>query len=40
MMLLMQSAYRPLHSTETAVTKVYDDLLQAADVGQVSALST
>jgi len=34
----MQSAYRRFHSTETAVTKVYNDLLLAADEGQVSAL--
>ena len=34
----MQSAYRRFHSTETAVTKVYNDLLLATDVGQVSAL--
>jgi len=27
-----------LHSTETAVTRVYNDLLQAADGGQVSVL--
>jgi len=38
MMLPMQSAYRRFHSTETAVTTVYSDLLLAADVGQVSAL--
>jgi len=38
MMPPMQSAYRRFHSTETAVTKVYNDLLLAADVGQVSAL--
>jgi len=34
----MQSVYRRFHSTETAVTKVYNDLLLAADVGQVSVL--
>jgi len=34
----MQSAYRRFQSTETAVTKVYNDLLLAADVGQVSVL--
>ena len=36
----MQSAYRRYHSTETAVTKVYNDLLSAADNGhgQLSAL--
>ena len=33
-----QSAYRKFHSTETAVTKLYNDLLLAADGGQVSAL--
>ena len=33
-----QSAYRQSHSTETAVLKVYNDLLMAADSGQVSAL--
>jgi len=31
-----QSAYRKYHSTETAVTRVYNDLLLAADRGQVS----
>ena len=34
----MQSAYRRHHSTETAVMKVYNDLLSAADNGQLSAL--
>jgi len=38
MMPPMQSAYRRFHSTETAVTKVYNDLLLGADVGQVSVL--
>ena len=31
------SAYRQYHSTETAVTKVYNDMLLTADGGQVSA---
>jgi len=34
----MQSAYRRHHSTETAFTKVYNDLLSAADNGQLSAM--
>ena len=34
----MQSAYRRFHSTETAVTKVFNNLLLAADAGQMSAL--
>jgi len=38
MMPPMQSAYRRFHSTETAVIKVYNDLLLAADKGQMSAL--
>ena len=33
-----QSAYHQYHSTETVVTKVYNDLLLAADQGDVSAL--
>ena len=33
-----QSAYRQFHSTETALTKIFNDLLLAADQGQVSAL--
>jgi len=33
-----QSAYRRFHSTKTAVTKVVNDLLLAADSGQKSAL--
>jgi len=33
-----QLAYRQYHSTKTVVTKVYNDLLTAADSGQVSAL--
>ena len=38
MLPVSQSAYRQFHSTETAVLKVYNDLLLAADSGQVSAL--
>jgi len=38
MMPATQSAYRQFHGTETAVTKVYSDLLLAAHEGQVSAL--
>jgi len=34
----MQSAYCRLHSTETAVTTVYSNLVLAADVDQVLAL--
>ena len=34
----MQSVYWRFHSTETAVTKVFNDLLLAADAGQMSAL--
>jgi len=33
-----QSAYRQFHSTETVVNKLVNDLLLAADHGQVSAL--
>ena len=33
-----QSAYRQFHSTETAVTKVYNDMLLASNSGQVTAL--
>jgi len=38
LMPLLQSAYRPLHSTETAVTKVLSDVLSAIDNGSVAAL--
>jgi len=38
LMPVMQSAYRRFHSTETAVTKVFNDLLRAADGEQLSAL--
>ena len=38
MMPKTQSAYRPFCSIETALSKVYNDLLLAADGGQVSAL--
>ena len=31
-----QAAYRQFHSTETAVLKIYNDLLLAADNGDVS----
>ena len=34
----MHSAYCQFHSTETAVTKVFSDLLVAADSGQMSAV--
>jgi len=34
----IQSAYRQFHSTETAATKVFNDLLLAADGGKMSAL--
>ena len=38
MMPKTQSAYRHFHSTETVLSKGYNDLLLAADGGQVSAL--
>jgi len=34
-----QSAYRKFHSTETAVTKVFKDLLLAADADPMSAFT-
>ena len=34
----MQSAYRPRHSTETALLKMVDDILAALDNGNISAL--
>ena len=34
----MQSAYRRFHNTETAVMKVHNDLLLAADNGDISTL--
>ena len=33
-----QSAYRQGHSTETAVTKIYNDMLLTADSGQLTKL--
>jgi len=33
-----QSAYRQYHSTETAVTKLYNDMLLATNSGQLTAL--
>jgi len=36
--ILTREAYRQYHSTDTAVTKVYNDLLLAADEGGVSAM--
>ena len=38
LMPVTQSAYRQYHSTETAVTKFYNDMLLAADSGQLTAL--
>jgi len=35
---ITQFAYRRFYSTETAVTKIYSDLLFAADDGQMSDL--
>ena len=34
----LQSAYRPCHSTETAITKVLSDVFSAIDNGSVAAL--
>ena len=38
LMPLYQSAYRANHSTETALLKIYNDALLAADEGEVTAL--
>ena len=38
LMPMMQSAYCRFHSTETAILKIYNDLLLAADNGDVSTL--
>lgn len=35
----LQSAYRPNHSTETALLKITNDLLSATDQGEISALA-
>ena len=35
----MQSAYRPRHSTETALLKMVDDMLASLDSGKVSVLT-
>ena len=33
-----QSAYRPFHSTETAVLRVFSDILEAVNSGDVTGL--
>jgi len=34
----LQSAYRANHSTETALLKIFNDVLLAADKGEITAL--
>jgi len=38
LMPVFQSAYRPFHSTETAVACVMNDMIKAVDQGHVGAL--
>jgi len=38
LLLARQSAYRPLHSAETAVDSVHNDMISVADQGQISAV--